>query len=127
MSGEKAKRSARFRAGHEVAWKRKLLGFLRGLGPGLISGASDNDPTTVVVLGATMIYGLSWLTILIYPLLASIQIIRAQVGVVTEDGLQSIVRQTYGRRWGLVLLISVLAVNLVTISADLEEARPPSV
>ena len=97
MSGEKAKRSARFRDGEGVVWKRKLLGFIRALGPGLISGASDNDPTTVAtlaVLGGTTIYGLSWLTILIYPLLASIQIISAQVGVVTEDGLQSIVRRT---------------------------------
>jgi Mn2+/Fe2+ NRAMP family transporter len=123
MSGEKAKRSARFRAGEGVAWKRKLLGFIGALGPGFISGASDDVPTTVAtlaVLGATTIYGLSWLTILIYPLLASIQIISAQVGVVTEDGLQSIVRRTHGHRWGLVLLISVLAVNLVTISADLQ-------
>ncbi len=103
--------------------KDRLLRVTRALGPGLISGASDNDPTTVAtlaVLGATTIYGLSWLAILIYPLLASIQIISAQVGVITGDGLQAIVRGAYGRRWGLVLLISVLAVNVVTISADLE-------
>lgn len=123
MSGEKAKQPARFQDGGGAAKKPSPLRYIRALGPGLISGASDNDPTTVAtlaVLGASTIYGLSWLTILIYPLLASIQIISAQVGVVTEDGLQSIVRNAYGRRWGLVLLISVLAVNVVTISADLE-------
>jgi Mn2+/Fe2+ NRAMP family transporter len=97
--------------------------YLTALGPGLISGASDNDPTTVgtlAVVGATTTYGLSWLTLLIYPMLASVQIISAQVGVVAKQGLQGVVRTTYGRRWGLLLLSSVLAVNLITIGADLE-------
>src|SRR5207248_2415818 len=65
-------------------------------------------------------YGLSWLVVLVYPMLATIQIIGAQVGVVAKRGLQQAVRQTYGRGWGLCLLASVLAVNAVTIGADLE-------
>lgn len=123
MSDEKAKHAAPVQNQEGGTRKERLLRVTRALGPGLISGASDNDPTTVAtlaVLGATTIYGLSWLTILIYPLLASIQIISAQVGVVTGNGLQEIVRDAYGRRWGLVLLISVLTVNVITISADLE-------
>lgn len=99
------------------------LDYIKALGPGLISGASDNDPTTVAtmaVLGASTEYGLSWLVILIYPMLATIQIISAQVGVAAKQGLQRAVYRTYGRGWGMVLLISVLAVNLVTIGADLE-------
>jgi Mn2+/Fe2+ NRAMP family transporter len=98
------------------------MDYVRALGPGLISGASDNDPTTVAtmaVLGATTVYGLSWLTILIYPMLASVQIISAQVGTVTKRGLQRVVSKEYGRGWGFLLLLSVLAVNLVTLGADL--------
>jgi Mn2+/Fe2+ NRAMP family transporter len=72
------------------------------------------------VLGASAGYGLSWLTILIYPMLATIQVISAEVGVVTRQGLQRCVRNAYGRGWGAVLLLSVLAVNLITIGADLE-------
>src|SRR5579872_3530460 len=107
----------------EAAPGRGPLGYLRALGPGLISGASDNDPTTVAtmsVVGASTVYGLSWLVVLIYPMLAAIQMISAQVGVASRHGLQRCVRSRYGRSWGLVLLISVVAVNLVTIAADLE-------
>jgi Mn2+/Fe2+ NRAMP family transporter len=107
----------------EESVHHSTLDYVKALGPGLISGASDNDPTTVAtmaVLGASTEYGLSWLVILIYPMLASIQIISAQVGVVAKQGLQQAVCRVYGRGWGMVLLLSVLAVNLITIGADLE-------
>lgn len=100
-----------------------LRDYIRALGPGIISGASDNDPTTVAtmsVLGASTMYRLSWLVVLIYPMLATIQIISASVGVVCKRGLQRIVAKEYGRGWGLLLLVSVVAVNLVTLGADLE-------
>ncbi|HZT95653.1 MAG TPA: divalent metal cation transporter [Chloroflexota bacterium] len=99
------------------------LAVVKSLGPGLISGASDNDPTTVAtmaVLGSTTVYGLSWLTILVFPILATVQFIAAQVGLVSKRGLQQAVRELYGVRWGLVLLVSILAVNLFTVGADLE-------
>ncbi|MDQ2744256.1 MAG: divalent metal cation transporter [Chloroflexota bacterium] len=107
----------------DTTGRRGWQEYLKALGPGLISGASDNDPTTVAtlaVLGASTVYGLSWLTILIYPMLAVIQAISAQVGVAAREGLQRAVRHTYGRRWGMILLLSVLTVNVVTIGADVE-------
>lgn len=96
--------------------------YLKALGPGMISGASDNDPTTVAtvsVIGSTTVYRLSWLLILLYPMLTAIQIISARIGTVTKRGLQRDVAKHYGRGWGMVLLVSVLAVNLLTIAADL--------
>jgi Mn2+/Fe2+ NRAMP family transporter len=102
---------------------RGLKRYLSMLGPGLVAGASDNDPTTVAalaVLGASFGYGLSWLTILLFPMLATIQMIGAQVGVVGRRSLQRVVRDQYGRGWGMLLLLSVVSVNLVTIAADLE-------
>ena len=100
-----------------------LKWYLGMLGPGLVSGASDNDPTTVAALavyGASFGYGLSWLTLLLFPMLATIQMIGAQVGVVARRSLQRVVRDRYGRGWGMLLLLSVVSVNLVTIAADLE-------
>ncbi|MBV9278506.1 MAG: divalent metal cation transporter [Chloroflexi bacterium] len=97
--------------------------YVRALGPGMISGAADNDPTTVAtmaVVGSTTAYRLSLLTILVYPMLAAIQIISARVGTVTKRGLQRVVVKEYGRGWGFLLLLSILAVNVVTIAADLE-------
>jgi Mn2+/Fe2+ NRAMP family transporter len=100
-----------------------VLWYLKRLGPGFISGASDNDPTTVAtlsVVGSSAVYGLSFLTILIFPMLATIQAIAARIGLVTRRGLQRVVYKEYGRVAGLVLLVSVLAVNAITIAADLE-------
>lgn len=107
----------------EARGRFSLKGYLTALGPGMISGASDNDPTTVAtmsVVGAATVYRLSWLVVLIYPMLAAIQMISAKLGVVTKRGLQRDIVKQYGRGWGMVLLISVLAVNIVTIAADLE-------
>jgi Mn2+/Fe2+ NRAMP family transporter len=88
-----------------------------------VAGASDNDPTTVgtmSVVGASTGYALSWLVVLIFPILAAVQLTAAQVGTVAKRGLQASVRSAYGPRWGAVLMVSVLAVNLITIAADLE-------
>ena len=112
----------------EIARRRRRAAlrpwlYLKRLGPGLVAGAADNDPTTVAtisVTGATTGFALSWLVILVYPMLASAQVVASQVGLVTRKGLQELVSDRYGRRWGALLLLSVLAVNLVTLTADLE-------
>jgi Mn2+/Fe2+ NRAMP family transporter len=108
--------------GSESLW-RKPAGLLRTLGPGLIAGASDNDPTTVAslaVIGATTGYGLSWLVLLLIPMLVVVQLVSATVGVVARAGLEGVIRRRYGRAWATVSLLLVLAVNLVTLAADLE-------
>ncbi len=101
----------------------RLVDAVRRIGPGLVAGASDNDPTTVAtisVAGAATGFSLSWLVVLVLPMLAAVQICAAQVGVVARKGLQSAVRELYGMWWGFVLLAAVMAVNLITIAADLE-------
>jgi Mn2+/Fe2+ NRAMP family transporter len=93
------------------------------LGPGIVSGASDNDPTTVAtlaVIGSTTIYGLGWLVLLVIPMLSVVQAISAQVGMVMNTGLEDAVRRRYGKGWALLALVSVLIVNLITLAADLE-------
>ena len=97
--------------------------WLKVLGPGIVSGASDNDPTTVAslaVIGSTTTYGLSWLVLLVMPMLSVVQAISAQVGLVTNTGLESVVRKLYGKGWAFLALVSVLIVNLITLAADLE-------
>jgi len=104
-------------------FRKRLSRFLRELGPGVVSGASDTDPTTVAtmsVVGSTAGYSLSWLAILTFPMLANVQMISARIGVITRRGLQETVRERFGRTWGAVLLAAVLLVNLLTLGADLE-------
>jgi Mn2+/Fe2+ NRAMP family transporter len=103
--------------------KKQPKSWLKVLGPGIVSGASDNDPTTVAslaVIGSTTTYGLSWLVLLVIPMLSVVQAISAQVGLVTNTGLESVVRKRYGKSWAFLALVSVLIVNVLTLAADLE-------
>jgi Mn2+/Fe2+ NRAMP family transporter len=103
--------------------KKQPKSWLKVLGPGIVSGASDNDPTTVAslaVIGSTTTYGLSWLVLLVIPMLTVVQAISAQVGLVTNTGLESVVRKRYGKSWAFLALVSVLIVNVLTLAADLE-------
>ena len=109
-------------AGGQQRWSQPP-GPLRRIGPELISGASDNDPTnvgTAAVVGAQSMYRLSWAALLTGPLLYFVLVIAAQVGVTARSDLQSLARKRYGRRVSALLLVSVAGVNVVTIAADLQ-------
>jgi Mn2+/Fe2+ NRAMP family transporter len=98
-------------------------GLLRGIGPELVSAASDNDPTnvgTAAAVGAQTGYQLSWVALLVAPLLGVVLTIAAQVGAMARDDLQSLTVKRYGRGVAAVFLVSVVVVNLVTIAADLQ-------
>jgi Natural resistance-associated macrophage protein-like len=106
-------------------WMRRGRGLVRpgSIGPELVAAASDNDPTnvgTAVAVGARTGYQLAWLALLVAPLLAVVLAIAAQVGAAARDDLQSLARKRYGPGVAAVLLVSVVAVNLVTIAADLQ-------
>jgi Mn2+/Fe2+ NRAMP family transporter len=106
-----------------VPQKKPPKPWWKVLGPGIVSGASDNDPTTVAslaVIGSTTTYGLSWLVLLVIPMLSIVQAISAQIGLVTNAGLETVVRERYGKGWAFLALVSVLIVNLITLAADLE-------
>jgi Mn2+/Fe2+ NRAMP family transporter len=93
------------------------------LGPEVLTAASDNDPTnvgTAVLVGAQTSYQLSWVALLVAPLLAVVLSIAAHVGIVAGDDLQSLVRKHYGLSTARLLMASVLVVNLVTMAADLQ-------
>lgn len=93
------------------------------IGPGLVAAASDVDPTTVAaiaVIGATTVYGLAWLTLLLFPMLAVIQIIATRVGFFTRQDLQANVTKRYGRTVRGLLWASIVGVSVITLAADLD-------
>ncbi|MDQ2817473.1 MAG: divalent metal cation transporter [Candidatus Eremiobacteraeota bacterium] len=95
----------------------------KDLGSGLVAGACDNDPTTVAslaVIGATTTYGLSWLVVLVIPMLMVVQVVGATVGVAARAGLEDVIRTRFGRYWALAAMVAILAVNLITLAADLD-------
>ncbi|HTJ26474.1 MAG TPA: divalent metal cation transporter [Candidatus Limnocylindria bacterium] len=117
------KTGPRSRPGNLHEPRRRAGARAEHFGAGIVSGASDNDPTTVAtlaVVGSTTAYELGWLTLLVIPMLAVVQAIAAQVGAVSKRGLEDCVRTQYGRGWAFVALAALLAVNILTLAADLE-------
>jgi Mn2+/Fe2+ NRAMP family transporter len=115
MSGVSARRRTQL--------QHRIPGLLRSIGPELISGASDNDPTnvgTAAAVGAASAYQLAWLALLVAPLLGVVQTIAAHIGSVTHNDLQTLTLNRFGRRVAAALLVSVVIVNAVTIAADLQ-------
>jgi NRAMP (natural resistance-associated macrophage protein)-like metal ion transporter len=96
--------------------------FLRTLGPGLITGASDDDPSgigTYSQAGAQLGYGIGWTMLLTFPLMAAIQEISARVGRVTGHGIAGNVCRHYSM-WLLNVVVALLFIaNTINIAADL--------
>jgi NRAMP (natural resistance-associated macrophage protein)-like metal ion transporter len=101
---------------------RGVRHFFRELGPGLITGAADDDPSgisTYSVTGASFGYAPLWTALFSFPLMAAVQMMCARLGMVSGLGLAGVIRRTYPR-WVLWGACSVLIVaNVVNIGADL--------
>ena len=95
---------------------------LKALGPGLITGASDDDPSgigTYSQAGAQLGYGIGWTMLLTFPLMAAIQEISARVGRVTGHGISGNVCRHYSP-WLLNVVVALLFIaNTINIAADL--------
>lgn len=98
--------------------------LLQIMGPGLITGASDDDPSGIATysqVGAQFGYGLAWTLLFSYPLMAAIQEISARIGRVTGYGIAGNLRRHYSP-WlsraivGMLLIANVI--NLAPISVQ---------
>jgi NRAMP (natural resistance-associated macrophage protein)-like metal ion transporter len=95
------------------AWKK--------LGPGLITGAADDDPSGIATysqVGAGFGYSMLWTAFLTFPLMVGIQIVSARIGRVTGNGLAANIREHYSP-WVLHGLVCLLVIaNTINIAAD---------
>ncbi len=100
-------------------WYRRLL---NALGPGLITGASDDDPSGIATYsqaGAQFGFAISWTMLLSYPLMTAIQEISARIGRTTGRGIAGNIRQCYPG-WLVHVIVALLVVaNTINIGADL--------
>jgi NRAMP (natural resistance-associated macrophage protein)-like metal ion transporter len=100
----------------------RIRKWLRLFGPGLITGASDDDPSGVATYsqaGAQFGPGMLWTMLLTFPLMVAIQEVSARVGRVTGHGVAGNIRRVYPR-WLLYVLIGLLvAANTINIGADI--------
>ncbi len=116
------KQTPKIEESSEPQSKGKVRNFFANLGPGVITGAADDDPSgisTYSVTGAA--FGLLplWTALFSFPLMASVQLMCANLGLVTGRGLASVIRENYSRSvlWGACLLLIVA--NVFNIGADL--------
>ena len=96
--------------------------FLRTLGPGLIAGAADDDPSgiaTYSIAGASLGTSLLWTAALTWPLMATVQMTCARIAMVTGEGLGSALRRKLPRSVMLLVAFSLFAANTINIAADL--------
>lgn len=101
---------------------KKISKFFKNLGPGLITGASDDDPSgiaTYSIAGAKAGYATLWTTLLTFPLMVAIQEMCARIGLVSCHGLAGILRRHYPK-W-LLYLVALLMFGAcsINIGADL--------
>src|SRR5262245_38908178 len=101
---------------------KTLNGFAQRLGPGLITGAADDDPSGIATYsqaGAQYRYGLVWTLLLTTPLMIGIQMLSARIGWVTGEGLAANIAKVCPR-WVTMALVGLLVVaNTINIAADI--------
>jgi NRAMP (natural resistance-associated macrophage protein)-like metal ion transporter len=94
---------------------------LRQLGPGLVTGAADDDPSGIATYsqaGAKFGYELGWTVVLTYPLMVAVQMISARLGRVTGRGLADNIRQNFPAPVLYALVIMLLVANTINVAAD---------
>jgi len=106
----------------EAAPPQRRLRLREIIGPGLITGASDDDPSGIAThsqAGARFGYGMCWTIIATYPLMAAVQIISARIGRTTGHGIAGALARCYPR-WITVSIVTLLVTaNTINIGADI--------
>lgn len=103
-------------------WSKSYL-FFKALGPGIITGASDDDPSgigTYSSVGAQFGYKLIWMAPYLLPLMIAVQETCARIGVVTNQGLASVLKRRYSKIAVIVLVLLLVIANTINIGADLQ-------
>jgi NRAMP (natural resistance-associated macrophage protein)-like metal ion transporter len=105
-----------------VKLKNKLSNFWKLLGPGLVTGASDDDPSGIATYSqAGAAYGLStlWTSLIAFPLMAAIQQMCARIGLVTSQGLTGALKNNYPRPVLYLMLLFSFPAIILNIGADI--------
>jgi NRAMP (natural resistance-associated macrophage protein)-like metal ion transporter len=96
--------------------------IVKSLGPGVITGASDDDPSGIATYsqaGAQFGFGMLWLALFQYPLMTAIQEMCARIGLLTGSGLATVMKRKYSKRVIIPLTTLLLVANTINIGADI--------
>src|SRR6184192_2322432 len=106
----------------EEAKRKGFVGFLQLLGPGLITGASDDDPSgigTYSQVGSQFGYGLLWTAVFTFPLMAAVEELCARIALQTGVGLGVALRRKFPRPLVGACIAALLVANTINVGADL--------
>lgn len=95
---------------------------IKALGPGLITGAADDDPSGIATYsqaGAQFGFNMLWTVVLTYPFMFGIQLVSARIGRVTGRGLAANIRRTYSPWLLYAIVLLLLVANVINIAADI--------
>lgn len=102
--------------------KKRVLRFFRILGPGIITGAADDDPSGIATYsqtGAQFGFGQLWTSLYQIPLLLAVQEACARIGAVSGKGLAGVIKDHYSRKVLIGVVVLVTAANTINIGADI--------
>jgi len=102
--------------------RKTIMQVLRSLGPGLITGASDDDPSGIATYsqaGAKFGFGMLWMVLFQYPMMIVVQEMCARIGLVTGGGLAAVIRKKYTGKIVLPIVSLLLFANTINIGADI--------
>lgn len=102
--------------------RKKAQYFFRALGPGLITGASDDDPSgigTYSSVGAQFGFSIIWMATWLLPVMLAVQEVCARIGIVTNQGLTGVLSRHYKKKVVAVAVILLIIANVANIGADL--------
>ncbi len=100
----------------------KLKQILKSLGPGIITGASDDDPSGIATFsqaGARFGFGMLWLVLFQYPIMTVIQEMCARIGLVTGGGLAAVIKKKYSKKIVFPIVSLLFIANTINIGADI--------
>jgi len=102
--------------------RKTIVQVLRSLGPGLITGASDDDPSGIATYsqaGAKFGFGMLWMVLFQYPMMIVVQEMCARIGLVTGGGLAAVFMKKYSRKIVLPIVSILLFAHTINIGADI--------
>jgi NRAMP (natural resistance-associated macrophage protein)-like metal ion transporter len=105
-----------------VATTRGLKRFLKILGPGVITGASDDDPSgigTYAIAGASFGFTTLWMALVTFPMMSSVQYMCAKIGMVSGRGLAGVLKAHYPRKLVYASVLSLVVANTINAGADI--------
>src|SRR5262245_35998077 len=99
-----------------------VIRFLKILGPGLITGASDDDPSgigTYALAGASLGFSTLWTAVAAFPMMTAIQFICAKIGMVTGGGLARVLREHYSKALLYSVITGLVIANTINAGTDI--------